>query len=199
MAYDDPFYVAYAKYLKEDSVRRAHDSVLRMTKSNRAFNNVVDLGCGQFNEFLQYRRPKRYLGIDLNVTEGAGRNRRFVPGDYRSLDLVSRCVQEQSATGFVSLFSAEITAPTPNNYAFYESIFKQNPSISAGLVSGFYYWNSKDKNPIGETGGIQSFQTLEQIEDVQSELFHETRITLPAPSIMFGQDVIEVWKLLERK
>jgi hypothetical protein len=66
-------------------------------------------------------------------------------------------------------------------------------------VSGFYYWNSKDKNPIGETGGIQSYQTLEPVETVLSPNFHETRITLPAPSEMFGSDVIEVWKLLERK
>jgi hypothetical protein len=198
MGYDDSFYNSYARYLKEPSVRRAHDAVLRITKLNPAFTNVVDLGCGQFNEFLHHRRPKRYLGIDLNVNEKETATRTLVSGDYRALDLVCELVEQQGNTAFVSLFSSEITAEHSVNYRFYEELFRRLPSVKYGLVSGFYYWNSKDKNPIGETGGIQSYQTLEPIENVMSEVFHETRISLPAPSIMFGPDVIEVWKLLER-
>ena len=198
MAYDDTFYRAYSDYLKEPAVRRAHDAMLRISRLNPAFANVIDLGCGQFNEYLRHRRPARYLGIDVNVAKKTSANRRLVTADYRCLELVERLAKEQASTAFVSLFSAEITAPCEQNYRFYEELFLQIPTIQAGLVSGFYYFNSKDKNPIGETGGIQSYQTLEQPEDVVSEVFSETRILLPVPSAMFGQDVIEVWKLFER-
>lgn len=199
MAYDQSFYNAYADYLKERSVRRAHDRVLAFSRQLPAFRNVVDLGCGQFNEFQRFRRPRRYVGVDVNVTPRRTAARRLIEGDYRNLDLVGEAVREHGATAFVSLFSSEITAATAVNYRFYEQLFAAFPSIQAGLVSGFYYFNSKDKNPIGEAGGIMSFQTLEPIEDVLSTAFHETRVVLPAPSQMFGADVIEVWKLFERK
>ncbi|NCN51545.1 hypothetical protein GW931_00875 [archaeon] len=44
-----------------------------------------------------------------------------------------------------------------------------------------------------------SYQTLENIEDVFSEVFSEMRTLLPVPSKMFGKDVFEVWKYFERK
>jgi hypothetical protein len=199
MAYDDSFYRAYAAYLQEDSVRRAHDRVLSMVRTLPAFRNVVDLGCGQFNEFLHYRKPQRYVGLDVNVKPRRSKNRKLLEGNYRNFDLVAKAVAEHDVTAFVSLFSSEITAPSAENYAYYQRLFDALPSIQAGLVGGFYYHRSKDKNPIGEAGGIMSYQTLEPIEDVVNPAFHETRILLAAPSAMFGDDVIEVWKLFERK
>jgi hypothetical protein len=37
------------------------------------------------------------------------------------------------------------------------------------------------------------------VEDARSEVFDEFRITAPCPSLLFGNDVIEVWRFLTRR
>ncbi len=201
MAYNNDFYKQYEDYLLEPSVRKAHDSVLAITTSDKNFNSVIDFGCGQSNELYHFRIPKPYgyLGIDTNANERTAVMIKLLKADYRSVRNLRELLHRFKPSAFVSLFSSEITAPTFNNYTFYEKVFNEVPSIMAGLVSGFFYSSKKDKNPIEETGGIRSYQTLESIEDVQSGIFSEKRIILPVPSKMFGEDVFEVWKFFERK
>lgn len=198
MAYDNSFYEAYENYLKEDSVRQAHDWIFRVISNDWKFNNVVDLGCGKSKEFFQYACSNRYFGIDLNV----GNDDQYdIKADYRLFNFKKlddlRPLMMPSA--FVSLFSSEITASTQENYRLYEKIFNEVPNIDRGLVSGFFYAKRKKEQIVSETGDIQSYQTLEDINVVVSNVFSEKRIILPVPSKMFGDDVFEVWKIFERK
>ncbi len=198
MTYDPGFYNAYKAYLSESGVRQAHDWIFKLASLNSNFLNVVDFGCGAFNEFFVYAKPRKYTGIDINVSSQEG-ERRLIQANYRHVNDLTGLVTPALPTAFVSLFSSEITRPLKENYAFYEKVFKELPTISSGLVSGFYYVSKKNQNPVEETGGILSYQTLEHIEDIYSDSFSEKRIILPVPSKMFGQDVFEVWKFFDRR
>lgn len=187
----------YQDYLQEPTVRAAHDWVISIAKADQHFQDVVDFGCGAFNEFNIYARPLRYFGIDVNVPSG---DPLLIKADYRRISDLGQLFRPTiPPSAFVSLFSTEITAPKEENYRFYEKVFRELPTVNSGLVSGFYYASKKDVNPIGETGGVVSYQTLERPEEVSSDLFTERRLILPVPSKMFGQDVFEVWKLFNRK
>lgn len=199
MPYDDEFYARYADYLGEPSVRRAHDWAFSIATSNPNFKQVIDLGCGQCQEFTQ-TRPNYYVGFDLNPGELA--TALTLPLDYRSIDWADPQTRFicRSATAFVSLFSTEITAPVAENYDFYEGLFAQLPNLQAGLVSGFYYADERQyNNPVREAGDILSYQTLEAPEAVLSHVFREFRIVMPVPSKMFGPVVWEVWKFFSRR
>jgi hypothetical protein len=188
MPYDDEFYQRYEEYLQEPVVRAAHDWVFDIAMSNPAFQDVVDFGCGRSREFRLYARHRSYTGVDLDDTAR-------VRLDYRGMDLAQL---HPGITAFVSLFSTEITAPPLENCRFYERVFQEMPHIQAGLVAGFYYDGKRNTNPVVETGGIISYQTLELPSEVSSLYFSEKRIVMHVPSRMFGQDVYEVWKFFKR-
>lgn len=191
MAYNDLFYKLYKDYLVEPTVRQAHDWIFRIAKLDNRFDRVVDLGCGEFNEYHQYAKPSQYVGIDINV-EASRLVWKYNYRDIRWIDKISCDI-----TGFVSLFSSEITATSNENYAFYRNIFKHS-SLQVALVSGFYYAKKKNENPICEAGDVLSFQTVDFPEEVSQIEFSEKRIILPVPSKLFGDDVYEVWKFFER-
>jgi hypothetical protein len=195
MGYDVSFYETYAKYLSETNVREAHDWVFQIVMRNDLFQSVIDLGCGQFNEFKCYAKPSSYLGIDTHAILPN------VKADYRSVNLMTLLKEShlglKDPSAFVSLFSTEITSHYGENYRLYDRIFTELP-VKMGLVSGFFYAENGSET-IEETGGIHSFQTLEKIESVQSSLFSEKRIILPVPSEMFGESVFEVWKIFEKR
>jgi hypothetical protein len=190
MSYDDKFYQRYEAYLQEQVVREAHDWVFQVARLNPAFQNVVDFGCGRSREFRLFTRHLSYIGIDLDETAR-------VRLDYRTMDLDQI---PSDTTAFVSLFSSEITAPPMENELFYRRIFRDLPNIQAGLVAGFYYADQKNTNPVVETGGVVSYQTLEPMEaHVESLRFTERRIMMHVPSEMFGEHVYEVWRFFERR
>jgi len=201
MGYDEKFYNAYKAYLEEPAVRKAHDLIFEIASLDPSFKDVVDFGCGAFNEFFVHALPSVYIGIDANAITPfpADPIKKLIAADYRKVENLAELINPHLPAAFVSLFSTEITAPVSENYKLYEKVFKQLPTIKSGLVSGFYYANRKNQNPVEETGGLMSYQTLENIEDVKSGVFEEGRIVLYAPSKMFGDDVFEVWKLFERK
>jgi hypothetical protein len=193
MSYDNTFYEQYEAYLRERTVREAHDWIFSLVASDYPFRNVVDLGCGRSQEFYHCANPRYYLGVDENVEENEPSfEYTLLKANYREK------VRWEGMTAFVSLFSCEITAPFPQNYVYYNALFALNPDIQAGLVSGFFYANRKHENPVVETGGIKSWQTLEAPDGVVSSLFSEKRIIQPVPSKMFGPDVFEVWKIFNR-
>lgn len=201
MPYDTSFYESYKKYLLEPSVRQAHDWIFEICGLNAHYRKVVDLGCGVCQEFDYYTQPEKYFGVDLNVDDcylkGLGREITVRKYNSRNRNLWNELPFKPTA--FVSLFSLEITATAYDNYYFYDEIFSNNENIKAGLVSGFYYFNKKNENPVEEVGGIFSFQSLDSPEDFVSKWFVEKRIILPVPSKMFGEDVYEVWKFFDRK
>lgn len=198
--YGDEFYLQYEAYLKEESVRKAHDWVFSLLSED--FEQVVDLGCGKSREFYYNAFSRRYIGIDKNADPVKHNS---WAGNYRDIDVLKaafdRAVGEQFylPTAFVSLFSTEITANEEENYRFYDLLFTTFPTFKSGLVSGFYYSRKKNRSLVYEPGGVYSYQTLESLEDVPSRIFSEKRITLHVPSKMFGDDVYEVWKIFERR
>lgn len=192
MPYDETFFELYREYLNEPSVRAAHDEVFRIAQAlDPAFGAVIDFGCGRWHEFRNYASPHSYLGVD---TVG-GESVHSRCADYRTMDLSSL---PSGATAFVSLFSTEITAPWEENRHFYERVFAALPNVRAGLVSGFYYADRRFDNPVQETGGIVSWQTLETPEESSSDAYFEARLILPVPSKLFGPTVYEVWKFFSR-
>lgn len=199
MPYNDDFYSLYQDYLFESSVRKAHDWIFGTIARSTDFKNVIDLGCGEFQEFRR-TFPDKYVGIDVNPFDTSVSE--ILHLDYRQIDWSDQLIRHicRFATGFVSLFSTEITAPVANNYALYERLFNELPNLRVGLVSGFYYTDEREgQNPVMEAGGICSYQTLESPERVVSGIFTEKRIVMPVPSKMFGPDVWEVWKIFERR
>jgi len=186
---------------------------------------VVDLGCGQSHEYQKYGSYSDYLGIDRDHGESSDS---FMTMDYRDerawnsrvfqqetldewsarvspdfmtdIDIaVMQAHRIKQADVFVSLFSTEITAPHRKNQRLYEVLFANLPEMRFGLVSGFYYWNKRHLNPVKEAGDVVSFQTLDPPEAMASEWYSEQRFTVACPSKMFGPDVYEVWRVLERR
>lgn len=194
MAYDSEFYKAYEDYLLEPTVRKQHDWVFYLLGPD--FRNVVDLGCGQSNEFRRFAIPlgSKYVGIDTNANSFQGN----LVADYREPRTLWEVMYKRKPTAFVSLFSSEITAPACVNCLLYNDLFENFPKLQSGLVSGFYYADKKNVNPVKEAGEIISYQTLEGIEDVARLGYSEKRIILPVPSKLFGPHVVEVWKIFER-
>lgn len=193
MAYDSDFFEAYKAYLADPKVRRAHDSMLAFMAKRYGPQDVIDLGCGRGHEFFSHGHWLSYRGMDLDP---GLENEWFIKGDYRTMSPTL----PRKYSCFVSLFSTECTASWQENRKLYEKLFEENPSLQLGVVSGFYYTSKLTENPIEETGGITSWQMLPGLtpERTASKWYEEVRVTLPVPSDMFGGDVVEVWRFLER-
>ena len=193
--YDENFFAEYEKYLFDPSVRSVHNAVFSLIETYVEFNHVIDLGCG-LQEFRRFTNPFTYVGVESPRSTFC-QDDNVILFDYRHEDFTAIVKSMNKPLSFVSLFSSEIVAPYQENYELYERLFKETRLIM-GLVSGFYYANRKSQKIVKETGEIASFQTLEPIEEVKSDIFHETRITVPCPSKMFGPNVIEVWKIFRK-
>jgi hypothetical protein len=197
MGYDGDFYEAYERYLQEERVRDKHDVVLDMwhtaTWPNSSY--VVDLGCGKSNEYFRFGPDvKAYQGFDVEESQHG------MVLDYRSPELVEAVRSlDWKPDAFVSLFSIECTATPIENAELYERLFRETPTLKHGLVAGFYYAGRRDENPIKETGDIVSWQTVDRIEDAVSDVYDEIRVVTRVPSAMFGENVVEVWRILTRR
>lgn len=194
--YNALFYKSYKEYLEEPRVRERHDEVFRLIRDFYAADldslDVVDLGCG-LGEFRGI--PDQYYGVDR-----FGHN----PGTNLVLDYRRELPSVESIgfepTAIYSGFSIECCTSKEESHELYESIFDTYPSVQFIFSAGFYYSDKrKNEEIVREVGGIQSFQTLDNPEDVTSDKFSEVRVSMKAPSNMFGEDVVEVWKILRRK
>jgi hypothetical protein len=209
--YAQDFYTQYQEYLREPLVVARHSRALKMLLPDEYGDwpeHILDLGCGLYDSYghtnffeltpLHCGTPKKYLGVDVNIDSRIGKyqytERSYIKSDYRKIGIELLKGYEI----FVSLFSSEITATTEANYELYRKLIG-TAGFNRGIVSGFYYTDKKDTNPIVEAGGVTSFQTLEPIEAVECPEFTEYRLIFPLPSKMFGPNVVEVWKLFERK
>ena len=195
MPYDKNFYKLYKNYLEEPAVRRNHDYVFECFKNltGELGLSVVDLGCGM-GEYQTYGGThENYVGVDLNNT---GKIRNFVSADYHKLNFAKKLPFKPNV--FVSLFSIECCNSAKEKYALYNKIFKTLPSIRYGLVGGFFYESKRNLETVEEAGKIISYQTIEDSSCYISQLFSEFRLHIRTPSVMFGQDVIEVWKFFIR-
>lgn len=210
MAYDEQFYELYRQYLEEPIVRENHDRMFHLFAQLmrparfKGFPylrspHVVDLGCGT-GEYDHYDDAHTaYVGVDVNDTESV--SHLIVTQDYRSFDWLENLQFEPNA--FISLFAleADATLSAGEKYEFYEEVFKRLPSIKFAMVSGFFYRSQRDLPIVGETGGIQSAQAIEDPADFIFDTFTELRIHIETPSEMFGpepHEIVEVWKFFVR-
>jgi len=198
MAYDKAFYDMYREYLREESVRTSHNFVFEQFLRTASLPiKVIDLGCG-LSEFYWHGLRSYYLGVDLNMPNYPEGFLPVVQADYHDLDTVKKQLHFTPSV-FVSLFSVECFHSAVERYAFYERVFKEFPDINFGLVSGFFYESKRDQETVGETGGIVSYQTIENPSLHISNTFTELRLHVRTPSKMFGPDVVEVWKIFIRR
>ncbi|MBI2121623.1 MAG: class I SAM-dependent methyltransferase [Candidatus Sungbacteria bacterium] len=200
MPYDEKFFEAYREYLKEPIVRKNHDHVFRIFAylMLTEIPHVMDLGCG-IGEYAMYDPyHMKYVGIDLHNPEGI---KPFIQTDYTALDFMGKTPFRPNA--FISLFSTELFLSDRAKYAFYERIFRELLHIRFGMVSGFFYESRRRQKILKELEGtdkeVTSRQTIEHPSRYISDHFTEMRIHMHTPSQMFGQDVVEVWKIFVRR
>lgn len=190
------FWDKYKNYIKECYPRHFKvTQMLRSTSYATVGQRILDLGSGACKESKSLFWPSRYFGVDANVDP----KEEGILCDYRKdFDRILKEIPF-SPQCFTSIFSSELTAPQEENYSLYERLFRTFSSIKWGIVSGFYYGSKRNEKVVKETGGLESYQSILDLSEIKSSLFREIRIQIPGPSKMFGDDVIEVWKLLERK
>lgn len=198
MGYDKEFFRLYADYVQESTVRESHDYAFAVFSrlAGQRHRRIIDLGCG-LGEFARYgglRCGDRYLGIDRH---NAAKPNPLQIDDYTDPNFVSRL--PFAPTDAVSLFSIEACLPAAERYRLYEGLFERLPKLRLMMTAGFYYLSKSGQETVGETGGIVSYQTVEPLGAFVSSRFDEMRLEQHTPSAMFGDDVIEVWKYLERK
>lgn len=207
---NEDFWEAYEAYVKESAERhRMALNALGFSRIGTTPIHLLDLGCGQCMEALRQFDCDRYLGVDLDPGNPASFYRfaeRYttLEANYRDRSQLRKAVGASSVgvsefSMFSSFFSSEITAPYEDNYDLYEWVFETFPNIQKGVVSGFFYGDRPNDPVVEETGGLKSYQTIESAAVVRSEVFSETRLTIEAPSTLFGPNVYEVWKAFQRR
>lgn len=205
MAYDEAFFEQYKKYLQEPTVRRSHDLAFGMFNRflGGEWQHYVDLGCGtaEFWNYYLWKLGDYYCGIDteIRVDESMPKSSHMslVQADYR-MPRVAVYKPPYRPTAFVSLFSIEPVLDVAARYELYCQLFEENPALKFGLSAGFYYESKRDQETVGETGGIVSYQTIDELGANKIPGVEEIRLVLQTPSEMFGPDVVEVWKMFRR-
>ncbi|HUZ92878.1 MAG TPA: hypothetical protein VNG29_02670 [Candidatus Paceibacterota bacterium] len=204
MPYDAAFYEQYRAYINEPQVRRNHDRMFRLFAQIMfpELPAVMDLGAHEsVGEYaIKDKLHADYTGIDIHNTNGGithgFRRMSFLRADYMDLDFTGRLSFEPNA--FISLFSVEPSYSPAVRYGFYNRLFAKFSSVRWGLASGFFYESRRAAESVSETGDIVSYQTIEDPSLHLSPLFTELRVHLRTPSRMFGNDVIEAWKIFIR-
>lgn len=206
MSYNKEFFERYLKYLKEPVVRAAHNYMFGLfgkIVQSRGYEelDVVDLGCGAC-EYFDYGVRENYVGMDIEPQKWDDCD--TFAGDYKTMsgpvlyDLVKKNYKFEP-NAFVSLFSTEVCLSVDEKYKLYDRMFGGLVNnMNYGLVSGFYYKGKEDQEIVEETGGLVSYQSIEDQKKYYSSLYVELRTCIEVPSKMFGEDVMEVWKILIR-
>jgi trans-aconitate methyltransferase len=83
-----------------------HDAVLQAAMLHPALQRVVDLGCGQGNEFFHYGKPALYVGLDQNATPIHEARRIRLKADYRDVNFIKEIVEKYALRSL-----AKITYP----------------------------------------------------------------------------------------
>ncbi len=187
------FWNEYEGYVQESLPRHlnARDQLMATRANNRPYGVVLDLGCGRLKE------ARDLFSVAFEVDSDPAANPDAVVNYRDTAALALKLPSMKGVDGFTSLFSAECTGTIEANQELYEWLFKTFKTLKFGVVAGFYYRGKEAQFTVEETGGLTSYQSVGPLS--KSTLYKETRLQIEAPSKLFGPDVIEVWKLLERR
>ena len=192
---ENDFWVEYENFVLESLPR--HREILKHISLD--YRTLLDLGCGKSCEAKRLFSPENYIGVDLSPPKNKEtKEEKYITGNYRD-KTVLETIEPGTVSMITSLFSVEITKPFLQNYSFYKDLFGRFINAEQIIVSGFYYKNKADQIVVEETGGLWSYQSIENPLIVKNNFFHEERYHLDAPSKLFGEDVVEVWKVFTRK
>lgn len=190
------FWTRYRRFVAESLERhRRAISTLPGGLKNLA-GRVLDLGCGQATEgwVLTAQQLSQYLGVDQQLAPGVTPGGCYRRGNYRHGAFL-RTLQGHNPQTVISLFSVEPTGTVGQNRSLYRQVFKTFPTVDRILSAGFYYQRHWDQEePVLEAGGLASYQVNGAVPMLEGEL----RVSMPAPSRLFGSDVVEVWRYLPR-
>lgn len=195
---DQSFWDKYGEYLKE--VRDKHRNAVRALEClvpGMGRNQIIlDLGCGQFSEAKDLLMQQvSYFGVDAQGPEREDTSVLNYRSDTKQLDLLMKAMKPTLVT---SLFSSEITALPMENAQLYHHILNTCPTVSWLLLAGFYYTDKTHSLRVEETGGLQSYQTLDLLGTDPHKLNELARVYVPVPSKLFGPNVVEVWRVIGR-
>lgn len=199
---DGTFWEEYGRYVQESMPRHRRVIEMLLTTVPGGDFRVLDLGCGQVMEGFRLMSPEGqsaawYRGVDRDPHGSAismGLAWRMDYGDVAAL--CKRCHDEGFMPDIVvSLFSAEVVQRQHDAEALYRGVLAGLPSVRAVLSVGFFYEGKEHEPTVIEPGGLVSFQTIGP--HLKGDL-RETRVVERGPSELFGPNVIEVWRLIER-
>jgi hypothetical protein len=205
---DESFWAKYVAYVTESLPR--HKAAIERLGGLLA--PLLDLGCGKVMEGRQIaigKDEKHYIGVDVDPIELDPLRPRPIPDEpalltknYRTdLGFIASNLKARKFSPFcvVSLFSIEPTGSPEENELVYREVFKRWPTVRKIISAGFYYqktWNVS--GPVPEAGGLMSYQLNGEVPLLSGDL-HEYRLEEHAPSTLFGPDVVEVWRLIQKK
>lgn len=192
---DEDFWTKYRDYLAE--VHNAHlNSFRTVAREQVSYQRVLNLGCGRYNEASDLLPFDHISWFNVDANEPAHLKADWTTGEGEAAVVAAAKVFMPDT--MVSLFATELSfvnAYIPQ-YAvnwFYRYLLQEVPSLQRIVVAGFYYNDQRRAAPVvEEVGGLRSAQSISKV------LRGERRLLVPTPSTLFGPDVVEVWRCIER-
>lgn len=190
------FWAKYELYARESFHR--HRRAVNMLMHGCSLGKILDLGCGKVMEGSWLAAEHNYFGVDRDPKEGS--TYATLKADYRTdLGLVRKSCEASKfqPDTILSLFSIEPTGEDWQNEGIYNTLLIRFPTVKQIISAGFYYEDKEFDPWVMEAEGLKSHQTS-QFTPLLKGSIKETRLYEHAPSALFGDKVVEVWRLIER-
>lgn len=210
MSYQDKeFWAKYVAYQEETfKQHKAYYDACVSVGSVPQFADYLDLGCGPTGHAQRLiKHQNQYVGIDRVIPNSKPSSDRYayVRGDYldaRDLNSAVSLFENDEVNNprvGVSFFSTEVAINPIKSIQLYRYLFENH--VDYMIVSGFYYGERYQADKVTEAGGLESWQSVRMPRKLEDPVeYRETfRITAHTPSELFGDDVYEVWRVLESK
>lgn len=219
--YTDQWWESYRQWAAETSaahenLRQAAIKAVTDALAWEEFWSTIDLGCGrllQGEALCDAAQCRLYIGVDADQPEDCepySNIEKWIADDFADEWDGSSVFVRQSWDDFdfdravghaqghvlaVSLYAVELYAADPEDV--YRRAFAAG--VDAFISAGVRYHGTPVDQAFGEPGSMVR-QTDPQVPPYPpSKLWDELRISKHVPSLMFGDDVIEVWRVMTRK
>jgi len=117
--------------------------------------------------------------------------------DFTDMKKVHEVIHLLKPVRIISLFALDVVMPTLGASNVIRECLSHE-CVEDFISAGFYYNDGrKHQLTVEEVGGLISHQ-VQARSNISDGILHETRLEVPAPSEMFGESVIEVWRHVRR-